>query len=55
MITNQSTALMRNIHEIEAEGWRLTGACVVRISENRYGEDTIGEYPGLRFEIRKEG
>ena len=55
VMTNQSTGLMRNIHELEAEGWRLVGACKLAVKENRYGCERIEERLGLRFEIEKEG
>ena len=55
VLTNQSTGLMRNIHELETEGWRLVGACKLAVKENRYGCERIEERLGLRFEIEKEG
>ena len=54
VLTNQSTALMENIHQLEAEGWKLLGPCKLPVKEFRYGSDRIVDHLGLRFEIEKE-
>ena len=54
VLTNQSTALMENIHQLEDEGWKLLGTCKLPVKEFRYGSDRIVDHLGLRFEIEKE-
>ncbi|MBR2258186.1 MAG: hypothetical protein IJ899_12820 [Blautia sp.] len=49
--TNQSTAVMENIHAFAAEGCTLEGLCKVTRKEDRYGEEAETEYPGLRFKV----
>ena len=51
--TNQSTAVMENIHAFAKAGCTLTGLCTVKRQERRWGDDEITEYPGIRFEIRE--
>ena len=55
VLTNQSTGLMEDIHNLEAQGWHLAGTCKLSVKEYRYGSDRIEEHLGLRFEIKKEG
>ena len=38
VITNQSTGLMRNLHDFAAEGCTLQGLCTITKKENRWGE-----------------
>ena len=49
--TNQSTAVMENIHAFAAAGCTLTGLCKVTRKERRWGDDEITEYPGIRFSL----
>ena len=55
VITNQSTGLMEDIHNLTAQGWRLVGPCKVTYIHRRWGEDTQEARLGLRFEIEEEG
>ena len=54
VLTNQSTGLMEDIHNLEAQGWKLMGTCKLPVKEFRFGSDRIVEHLGLRFEIEKE-
>ena len=49
--TNQSTAVMENIHDFEANGCRLDGLTKIHRMENRYGEDEETTIPGIRFSL----
>ena len=49
VMTNQSTALMENIHWFVALGCRLEGPCIVTVSKRRWGEDEEEQLMGLRF------
>ena len=51
VLTNQTTALMENIHQLENQGWHLTGTCRLPVKQYRYGSDRVEEHLGLRFEI----
>ncbi len=53
VLTNQSTGLMEDIHNLEAQGWRLTGTCKLPVRENRYGRERTGIHLGLRFEMEQ--
>ena len=54
VLTNQSTALMENIHQLEGEGWKLQGICKLPVKEYHFSADRIVDRLGLRFEIEKE-
>lgn len=54
VLTNQSTGLMEDIHNLEANGWRLVGTCKLPVKEHHFGSDQMVERLGLRFEIEKE-
>ena len=47
--TNQSTAVMENLHQLAAEGCRLEGLCTITRRENRWGEEEPYEVQGIRF------
>jgi len=47
--TNQSTAVMENLHQFAAEGCRLEGLCTITRRENRWGEEEPYEVQGIRF------
>ena len=50
--TNQSTAVMENLHAFAAEGCTLEGLCKVTRRETRWGdEEEEAEYPGIRFRL----
>ncbi len=49
VITNQSTGLMEDIFNLEAQGWQLAGTCKLQITINRYGEEKTEDRLGLRF------
>lgn len=50
-VTNQSTALMRCLHLLVAEGCAMQGLCTVTRSEVRWGGEGTSEYPGILFRI----
>ncbi len=54
VLTNQSTGLMEDIHNLEAQGWRLVGTCRLVVCSHRFGIEGTEERLGLRFEIEKE-
>ena len=54
VLTDRSTALMENIHWLEAEGWHLVGTCKLQEKEYGCGKYREVEHLGLRFEIEKE-
>ena len=49
--TNQSTAVMENLHRFAAEGCRMEGLCTVTRRENRWGEEEPVEVMGIRFSL----
>ena len=49
-VTDQSTALMRSLHALAAEGCTVEGLCTVTRRENRYG--TVQEYEVQGISIR---
>ena len=49
--TNQSTAVMENLHAFAAAGCTMTGLCTVTRQEHRWGEDETTTYPGIRFSV----
>ena len=49
--TNQSTAVMENIHAFEAEGCRLEGLTTITRTERRFGDDREEQIPGIRFSL----
>lgn len=55
ILAHQSTGLMEDIHNLEAQGWHLAGTCKLAEKKHRFGEDRIEVRLGLRFEIEKEG
>ena len=48
-VTDQSTALMRLLHLLAAEGCTMQGLCKVTRSETRWGGEGTKEYPGILF------
>ena len=49
--TNQSTAVMENLHAFAAEGCAMTGLCTITRHENRWGDEEPAEVMGIRFSI----
>ena len=49
--TNQSTAVMENLHACAAEGCAMTGLCTVIRRENRWGDEEPAEVMGIRFSV----
>ena len=47
--TNQSTALMRNIHGFVAEGCTMQGLCTITKKSRCFGEETEETILGIRF------
>ena len=48
-VTDQSTALMRLLHLLAAEGCTMQGLCKVTRSEIRWGGESTEEYQGILF------
>ena len=48
-VTDQSTALMRLLHLLTAEGCTMQGLCTVTRSEIRWGGNGTEEYQGILF------
>ena len=51
VVTNQSTGLMRNLHDFAAEGCTMQGLCTITKKENRWGEETEEQIMGIRFSL----
>ena len=49
--TNQSTAVMENLHAFVKAGCTMTGLCTVTRQERRWGDDEITEHIGVRFSL----
>ena len=49
--TNQSTAVMENLHQFAAEGCRLEGLCTITRRESRWGDEEPVEIMGIRFSL----
>ena len=49
--TNQSTGLMRNLHDFAAEGCTMLGLCTITKKDNRWGEETEEQVMGIRFSL----
>ena len=49
--TNQSTAVMENLHAFAAAGCVMTGLCTITRRENRWGEEEPYEVQGIRFSL----
>lgn len=47
--TNQSTAVMENLHQLVAAGCRMEGLCTITRRENRWGDEEPVEVQGIRF------
>ena len=49
--TNQSTAVMENLHQFAAAGCTMQGLCTITRRENRWGEEEPYEVHGIRFSL----
>ena len=49
--TNQSTAVMENLHALAAAGCTMVGLCTITRRENRWGEEEPYEVQGIRFSL----
>lgn len=49
--TNQSTAVMENLHQFAAAGCTMQGLCTITRRENRWGDEEPTEVIGIRFRI----
>ena len=49
--TNQSTAVMENLHQFAAWGCRMEDLCTITRRENRWGDEEPVEVMGIRFSL----
>ena len=49
--TNQSTAVMENLHAFAAQGCTMTGLCTIIRQESRWGDEEPYEVQGIRFSL----
>lgn len=49
--TNQSTAVMGNLHAFAAQGCTMTGLCTITRQETRWGDEEPTEVMGIRFSL----
>ena len=49
--TNQSTAVMENLHAFAAQGCTMTGLCTITRQETRWGDEEPTEVMGIRFHV----
>ena len=49
--TNQSTAVMENLHAFAAEGCTMEGLCTITRQETRWGDEEPVEVMGIRFSL----
>lgn len=49
--TNQSTAVMENLHAFAAEGCTMIGLCTIARHETRWGDEEPYEVQGIRFRV----
>jgi len=49
--TNQSTAVMENLHELTKAGCHMDGLCTIKRWERRFGENKEEEILGIHFTV----
>ena len=49
--TNQSTAVMENLHAFAAHGCTMMGLCTITRQETRWGDEEPYEVMGIRFSL----
>lgn len=49
--TNQSTAVMENLHAFAAEDCTMDGLCTITRHEDRWGDEEPTEVMGIRFSV----
>ena len=49
--TNQSTAMMDNLHDLEKEGCIMEGLCKMERTEKAFGENRVKEVRGVHFTV----
>ena len=49
--TNQSTAVMENLHAFAAQGCTMMGLCTITRQETRWGDEEPTEVMGIRFSL----
>ena len=49
--TNQSTAVMENLHQFAAAGCRMESLCTITRTETRWGDEEPTEVMGIRFSL----
>ena len=49
--TNQSTAVMENLHAFAAQGCTMIGLCTITRQETRWGDEEPVEIMGIRFSL----
>ena len=49
--TNQSTAVMENLHQFAAAGCTMQGLCTITRQESRWGDEEPYEVMGIRFSL----
>ena len=49
--TNQSTAVMENLHQLAAAGCTMQGLCTITRQETRWGDEGPAEIMGIRFSL----
>jgi hypothetical protein len=42
---------MTNLHGFAAEGCEMLGLCTITKKDNRWGEETEEQIPGIRFKV----
>ena len=50
--TNQSTAVMENLHAFVAQGCTMIGLCTITRHETRWGDEEPTEIMGIRFSLK---